>query len=171
MALVKCRDCGAQVSTNAKSCPKCGSVPPKQTSGCAWIVLALIAPAMIYGIYASAVIKPAAQEDARTKEAARVVGLTPQQRASEDRQAKIYSAKGACRIFVKERLYDPGSAEFMGYGSNIETNADTSTVKIPVTYRAKNAFGALVPTTISCTVTQSGNNWMAFNISAQDAAP
>ena len=25
MALVKCKDCGAEVSTDAKACPKCGA--------------------------------------------------------------------------------------------------------------------------------------------------
>jgi hypothetical protein len=39
MALVKCKECGEQVSTSAKSCPKCGAKPPKQTSAVTWAVL------------------------------------------------------------------------------------------------------------------------------------
>ncbi|HWT21663.1 MAG TPA: zinc-ribbon domain-containing protein [Variovorax sp.] len=31
MALVKCKECGAQVSSSAKSCPSCGAPPPKST--------------------------------------------------------------------------------------------------------------------------------------------
>jgi hypothetical protein len=39
MALVKCKECGEQVSTSAKNCPKCGAKPPKKTSIVTWIVL------------------------------------------------------------------------------------------------------------------------------------
>lgn len=48
MALVKCKECGEDVSTSAKACPKCGAPPPKGTSLGAWFVLFLI----IYGVYA-----------------------------------------------------------------------------------------------------------------------
>ncbi|WP_395854744.1 zinc-ribbon domain-containing protein [Cystobacter fuscus] len=30
MALVKCRQCGNEVATNAKACPKCGAPPPRR---------------------------------------------------------------------------------------------------------------------------------------------
>jgi len=39
MALVKCKECGEQVSTTAAACPKCGAKPPKPTSLGAWIGL------------------------------------------------------------------------------------------------------------------------------------
>lgn len=42
MALVKCRECGEQVSTSAKSCPKCGAKPPRRTSLLTWIVLVFV---------------------------------------------------------------------------------------------------------------------------------
>lgn len=42
MALIKCKECGEQVSTTAQSCPKCGAKPPKQTSVVTWFVLAFI---------------------------------------------------------------------------------------------------------------------------------
>ena len=28
MALIKCKDCGGDVSTDAKACPRCGAPPP-----------------------------------------------------------------------------------------------------------------------------------------------
>ena len=49
MALVKCKECGEEVSNKAKSCPKCGAKAPKKTSLLTWLVLILI----ILGIYAS----------------------------------------------------------------------------------------------------------------------
>ena len=41
MALVACKDCGTQVSTSAKACPKCGSKVPK-FKWWLWIPLALL---------------------------------------------------------------------------------------------------------------------------------
>ena len=32
MALIACRDCGTEVSTSAKACPKCGAPPPQWTA-------------------------------------------------------------------------------------------------------------------------------------------
>ena len=43
MALIKCKECGTEVSSKAKSCPKCGAKPAKKTSLITWFVLILIA--------------------------------------------------------------------------------------------------------------------------------
>ncbi|HEW9973789.1 TPA: zinc ribbon domain-containing protein [Shewanella algae] len=42
MALVKCKECGEEVSTKAKTCPKCGAKAPKKTSLFTWFVLGFI---------------------------------------------------------------------------------------------------------------------------------
>jgi|26BtaG_2_1085354.scaffolds.fasta_scaffold00066_30 RNA polymerase subunit RPABC4/transcription elongation factor Spt4 len=42
MALVKCKECGSEVSTKAKVCPKCGAKAPKKTSMFTWLVLVVI---------------------------------------------------------------------------------------------------------------------------------
>jgi RNA polymerase subunit RPABC4/transcription elongation factor Spt4 len=49
MALVKCKECGEQVSNKAKTCPKCGAKAPKKTSIFTWLVLFII----IFAIYAA----------------------------------------------------------------------------------------------------------------------
>src|SRR5690554_4475365 len=49
MALKKCKECGGQVSTKAKLCPKCGAKAPKKTSIVTWVALVFI----ILVIYAS----------------------------------------------------------------------------------------------------------------------
>lgn len=43
MALVKCKECGNQVSTDAKACPSCGAKPPKKTSMLTWIIAGFFA--------------------------------------------------------------------------------------------------------------------------------
>lgn len=47
MALVKCKECGSEVSTKAKACPKCGAKAPKKTSLFTWLVTGFVAAAMI----------------------------------------------------------------------------------------------------------------------------
>lgn len=42
MVLVKCKECGTEVSDNAKECPKCGAPMPKKTSIITWVALFFI---------------------------------------------------------------------------------------------------------------------------------
>jgi RNA polymerase subunit RPABC4/transcription elongation factor Spt4 len=42
MALVKCKECGEDVSTKAKTCPNCGAKTPQKTSLFTWLVLVFI---------------------------------------------------------------------------------------------------------------------------------
>lgn len=37
--LIKCKDCGHEVSKSADACPNCGRKTKAKTSGCAWIIL------------------------------------------------------------------------------------------------------------------------------------
>lgn len=39
MALIKCKECGNQISDQAKNCPICGATPKKKTSAITWVVL------------------------------------------------------------------------------------------------------------------------------------
>lgn len=38
MALIKCAECGGEVSSKAAACPKCGAKPPAKTSLVTWII-------------------------------------------------------------------------------------------------------------------------------------
>ena len=38
MALVKCKDCGKEISPSAKTCPNCGAPVPKGTSTATWVI-------------------------------------------------------------------------------------------------------------------------------------
>ena len=51
MALVKCRDCGAEVSTTAATCTKCGAKQPRRTSPAAWFVACLFLAIMLISIF------------------------------------------------------------------------------------------------------------------------
>lgn len=51
MALIKCKECGAEVSDKADVCPKCGApfkLRVKGPSGCMMILLVLIGVAFLF---------------------------------------------------------------------------------------------------------------------------
>lgn len=47
MSLKDCKECGAKVSSNAKSCPQCGSPQPKKTGVLTWICVGMLGLAFI----------------------------------------------------------------------------------------------------------------------------
>ena len=47
MALINCKECGVQVSTEAKACPGCGAKVNKPTSIVIWVIIACVA----FGIF------------------------------------------------------------------------------------------------------------------------
>ncbi len=93
MALVKCPDCGTQISTEAPACPKCGrprtAAPAgpvrKKTSTFTWVILGLI----VFGVFSTVVSRCQQDREAQVQaaaEQARREKLTPEQRAEEDKQ-------------------------------------------------------------------------------------
>ena len=53
MALTKCKECGNEVSTEAKNCPKCGAPVPKKTSPIAWVIAGIVGFAIFSAVYDS----------------------------------------------------------------------------------------------------------------------
>ncbi|MCH7338182.1 FmdB family zinc ribbon protein [Acinetobacter higginsii] len=49
MALINCKECGGQVSTQAKACPSCGAKVKKPTSVVTWIFLGFV----VFGVLAA----------------------------------------------------------------------------------------------------------------------
>lgn len=50
MALIKCKECGKEISNKAKSCPNCGLVIKKQTSNFHYYVIGFLVLFLIYMI-------------------------------------------------------------------------------------------------------------------------
>jgi len=78
MALIKCKECGKQISSDADRCPNCGRKPPKSTSGFTWAVVAFLAIGVYSAISAS---NKNDKQQAAQANAARLAALTPEQRA------------------------------------------------------------------------------------------
>lgn len=139
MAMTKCSECGAQISTKATACPSCGA-KIKRTSKLTWIVtgfLALVvvsvAPAIMDGQKAGT---KRAEEQAATEAA-----KTPEQRAAEA-EAKAKSEAEFQRVVtvaraLKASAKNPASFELVD-ALYMPSGA------VCITYRATNSFNAIV---------------------------
>jgi DNA-directed RNA polymerase subunit RPC12/RpoP len=141
MALIKCEECGNDVSTEAKACPKCGAKIKykKPTSRTTMIIGGLFAISMVAGIATS---NNAAVEK-QSAEAARKAAMTPEQKAAEDaakakRTTQIQRA-GAGALALKKGMKDPTAFELTSLVLKPDGTACYE-------FRGKNSFGAVFPT-------------------------
>ena len=140
MALVKCRECGKEISSEAKNCPNCGAKPKnKVAAGCAGVLVLLVFIIVIASFFGS-----------------------DQKSTDNDNE----SASIMCGEFIKKRLRDPDSAEF------VSEPISTPAVRNPegsyfalLTVRAANGFGGKSVETFSCTVVKDANGiWQLQNL-------
>lgn len=54
MALIKCKECGNEVSTKAEACPKCGAKVPTDKVGCGTVFGVVILTVIILSVFSSA---------------------------------------------------------------------------------------------------------------------
>ena len=165
MALVKCPDCGTEISTEATACPKCGrphaaapAAPARRkTSMFTWVILGLI----VFGVLSTVVSRCQQDREAQTQaaaEQARRAALTPQQRADEDaklaEEAKQRAAATAKETEAKSR-HDKNvqkAAVFANVLRKSMRNPDSFKLSevlimgdgsVCYTYRAQNGFGGM----------------------------
>jgi hypothetical protein len=103
MSLVKCRECGTEVSTTAKACPKCGAAPPKKTSVATWVMGGIFALALwnfMTGGYFSSSPSNAAVPDSRPS----IPLPDPKQERIANYQAAFALDQKAGRQWLLDRL-------------------------------------------------------------------
>ena len=186
MALMKCAECGEDVSTKAKACPFCGAKPKKPTSK---VLLALLGVIFVgsagFANFASKDEREAAKL-ATEREVTRVAALTPGQKAKEagekaeqakeeaarkatDEQAKaafetrqkdIGMAEVTCSIYAEKRAHDPGSMDWLSDEKQFAfTSKDGKQAKSVQALRAKNAMGALIKSSVACDLVKDQSGW------------
>lgn len=129
MALVKCKECGKDVSTAAKACPSCGAAPPKKTGLLTWIVGGMVAWGM-----GSCILSQTAREQNRP---ASPPPTAEQLAAKAKEDADINKALAAARV-IKSSTKDPASFQ-------LESFYYFPGGAVCVEFRGKNSFGAVVP--------------------------
>ena len=122
MALIKCKECGEQISTKAEACPKCGAKQVKRHSALSWIGLVGFAGFIVYACGIGQPSTPTVSEPAKP------VVETPKDIA-------IGNAQMAA-IQLKASMKDPSSFKVL----QALMMDDLTTC---IEYTAKNSFGAL----------------------------
>lgn len=115
MAVVKCKECGAQVSTKAKACPTCGAKPPKKTSVLVWILAALIAAVFLKIAFSGESVRaPTSVVEAPSAEKNKEIdaALAKGKADAKERDDKQKNALWAAKESVVKMLNDPDSAKF-----------------------------------------------------------
>lgn len=130
MALQQCHECGHDVSSEAKACPRCGAAIQKKAGPVAWAIGLLI----LAGIISSTLNGMSRNSKAPA---------TPEQTAEQKAQAARISATAGLMKLTRERLHDPSSVIW-----ELALASDDATT-ICIQYRAKNAFGAYVRNTVT----------------------
>lgn len=144
MALIKCKDCGADVSKSAKTCPQCGAKMPAKTSTFTILVALLIA----FGAYIS-LTTPSAPP-------APPVQKTSAQLAAEKKEADDFQRAVMALRLVRNNMKNPASFSPTLVGI-------TAAGAICIEYRATNAFNAIVPGRFVVAGTSSGDSAAAWN--------
>lgn len=119
MALVKCKECKAEISDQAKSCPQCGAKAPRKMSTGVKVVLGLVAIGVIGAAMSDRPApkeKTAAEREADAKVTAAAVGAAHIKRAMKDPES--FSLESAILMENGATCYE---------------------------YRAKNSFSAVAP--------------------------
>lgn len=137
MALKPCKECGNEVSSDAKSCPKCGAKTPKKATLFTWLVVAGLA----VWSYQSAT----SPEKANASPVASVMPLTKEAKTAKDLAETKELADQKARFTlasdfteaVTRRMRDPGSFVV----ESLLTN-HTGTIAC-MQYRSKNGFGGM----------------------------
>lgn len=129
MAMAKCRECGTEVSDEAKACPKCGiSKPVRKTSTFTKIVATLFAFGLIVSVLAGIDSANDSPAEKAAKEAAR----------KEDFERNVQPLVDAGRDAkqLRDSMRDPASFELVKV---IDMGGGTRCFQ----YRARNGFGGM----------------------------
>lgn len=146
MALIQCRECGKDVSTEAKNCPSCGAkvVLPKKKSRIGRLFLYAVV-----GVVALGVAQTAIQKQNPPKQ------LTPEEQANKSKNENLAVLAKQCTHAIEATLKIPEGAKipnpysvadhnqfFMGESKGIYT--------VQVTFEARNSFNAMRKSIVEC---------------------
>ena len=150
MALIKCRECGNEVSSEANACPKCGArvVVPKvksKTTKRTWFIAGLLGLAVV-----AVGVSTENQENERRAAAA---AKTPAQKEADAKENQRVLMAVAMVKTIRETARNPQSIQWV----DIYSNEDGSAVCVDM--RAQNGFGGM-----------SRERWVSANGKLTDAA-
>jgi len=150
MSLIKCKECGRQISESAKACPNCGYAPRK-TSLFTWIITIFLAIGIIPTIISSFSHYSSMTSDSNQTNALQVTE-TPEHAAERQEKNAVIQKEIAAQKQKKDEAIQKATIGAIGLkkvmrdpeGFKLESALviqDTSAVCYD--YRAKNGFGGV----------------------------
>lgn len=160
MSLVRCRECGDGVSSEAGTCPNCGISDPggsrtglRDLAAKGFLVLA----ALLGFLAMSGDGLP--------------IGGSEDTAGSEDKEASATGKVGAftaCQEFVRNRLKAPATADFPCCYSDLTERLSGDRYRVDAHVDSENALGAKIRTDFVCTVQlESGYQWTLVDLQVQ----
>lgn len=138
MAMVKCSECRAEVSSKAKTCPQCGASIKRKHSRLQWAFLGVVTFGIVYGMLAS----QNASDDKAASDAALEALKTPEQRASEQAQ-KVKKEAEFQRAVAGASALKRGSKNPASF--KLDNAFLTKTGAMCFSFSGANSFNATVP--------------------------
>jgi len=150
MALIKCKECGNEVSDTAPTCPKCGARIARTPIGCG-SAIGIVILALVIGISADSIFRSNTSRPASSS--------SPADIARQRQQAEASAAKWECRGFVEKSLVAPTTAKFPDYSTFYAGDVGDSVYVVTGFVDSQNSFGAMIRTHFECITRkdQSGN--------------
>lgn len=145
MALIKCRECGKDISTEAKTCPHCGAKPPYRPSLAFILIAGLL---VVFGIKAS-IESSRPPPPAPTK--------TAEQIAEDAAKERRFLVVAVTAKKMKNAMREPESVEWIYMG------ADEKAEVVCLRYRARNGFGGMSVETMTVTTREAGPEAALWN--------
>lgn len=181
MALVKCPECGKDVSTTAKACPHCGAEPPRTAAPpplpttppappkkkrrlWLWLLGALVLLVIYANTREVSPEEQAAREQRRTERAAQKAEEDKREAAEdaacdEETKEMVWMERG--KDAVRARLKDPKSAEFKEvYFSRGKDNVPMTCGQV----NSRNSFGGFVGFQHFVSAGSEGNTFLATEV-------
>lgn len=143
MALEKCKECGGQISTEAKACPHCGAQPSKRASRAGVLFVALVV-ILVIGVKFGTPDAP---------------GASPVSEAAAKMASQQEEAKWQCRQFVERSLKAPSTASFQDMRDFTAWGTDDGPYGVKGYVDSQNSFGAKLRMEFVCTLEKNGGTW------------
>lgn len=154
MAMVKCSECGKNVSSKAKACPNCGAPlgvgRTHISTGKGCLAVIIISIVLFVFIYNSA--------DDGSKSSSSKQPSTPSTSSKSD-SGDVHGAWAYMQLFVEKRLKSPKSADFPFGGSRHVTNLGGGRYKVVSYVDAQNAYGADIRTNFEGVIKRVNDGW------------
>jgi hypothetical protein len=129
MAMVKCHECGNEISSEAEACPKCGAKPRPAVGVFGWLFVLAVA----YGAWSF--FSPSSAPPKAPPSPAEIAYQQPQE--------QLFQKTAIMAATIKRGLREPASVQW----ETIMANDDGSVMCF--LYRARNGFGGMTRENVS----------------------